>query len=706
MITASKPASTTALGASREGYFTIDPKNAAHLFGILRGQLYSDKPMAILREYCTNAQDSHAEAGYPERPIEVKLPSLLDMTLTIRDYGTGLSEDDIFQVFASYGESTKRGTNNQVGMLGLGSKSAFSYVSSFTIISRFDGERSMYEAYLDETGLGKISLMHRAPTQEENGVDIQVSVGNREDIQKFGDAAVRLFAHWNPRPVILGSGEVAQRLAEFDHRFEQNTVETGSNWTLFSPVYLNGNRSMHAVSCVMGNVCYPVDANHLNPQNQAWLKSLYTLRFHVPIGDVEPVASREGLEYSRYTIASLNRHLDAIRREIAGKLESNLQASSSLWGARCELNSMRSLVHNIGCDFKWRGQPLVLDPVKIPSSVSHVREYSSIGNEWRRTRNRNIFPNSQSMIFVDRNDVAKNSRFDRIRQNYPALNALMTYIEFPDAQSAQEWSEQEDVMGAPIVYLSDLPYKRKSSARRGSANGVEAKRLQEAFVYKHVAYAPVKSTAWDAVEVDMDNDQGVYVTLSGFMPQGLCSFGLDGLNTLHETCRTLKTLKCLPDKIYGFKKASAGKLGPGWKPLAAYVTERLLDSLDDPEILMALHHTFATHHIPQSLFTLAKSREQLPEGPMRDLVCHVASLKPVNDYAPINACHWLSYNVLGAEQPYRQKFNALCAEQTLALHETVQKRYPMLSLLETRWHGQEDNISIVLDYIRLVDGRE
>lgn len=705
MITTNKPAPTMTQGAAREGYFGIKSKNAAHLFGILRGQLYSDKPMAILREYSTNAQDSHAEAGCPERPIEVKLPSLLDMTLTIRDYGTGLSEDDIFEVFASYGESTKRGTNQQVGMLGIGSKSAFSYVSSFTIVSRFGGERSMYEAYLDDTGLGKISLMHREATREENGVEIQVAVGRREDIMSFVAAAVRLFSHWSPRPVLLGSGEAVQRLAEFDHRFEQNTVETGPNWTLFHNHSLYGY-NQHNVSCVMGNVLYPVDINHLSRENRDWLKPLsYALRFQVPIGDVEPVASREGLEYSRHTIASLNRHLDAIRQEIAGQLQSNLLAASSLWEARCELHAMRRLVHNIGSLFTWRGNPIAVDPVKIPPSATLVREYSEIGNEWRRTRNRNIFPSSQVMIFVDRNDVAKNSRFDRIRQNYRDLNVHMTYIEFPDAQTAKEWSEQEDVVGAPIIYLSDLPYKRKSMPRRFS-DGVKEKLLGEAFVYNNRSHAPVKSSAWDSVEVDMANDQGVYVTLSGYVPQDLTSPDKVSLSALYETCRSLQALECLPDKVYGFKKPVVGKLGAGWKPLAAYVTERLLDKLDDPVILMGLHHAFAQGIIPQSLFSLAASREQLPEGPMRDLLCRVASIKPSSNHATLSACLWLAINVQGAEQEYNRKFDALCAQKTRDLHETVQKQYPLLRLLQSRWYLQEDNVGLALDYIRLVDGRE
>src|SRR5690349_8174125 len=81
--------------------------------------LYSDKEMAVIREYSTNARDSHIEAGV-DRPIEVTTPSGLSFFLRIKDYGVGLSKEDIIKIYSKYGASTKRYTNKQGGMLGLG----------------------------------------------------------------------------------------------------------------------------------------------------------------------------------------------------------------------------------------------------------------------------------------------------------------------------------------------------------------------------------------------------------------------------------------------------------------------------------------------------------------------------------------------------------------------------------------------------------
>ena len=45
------------------------------------------------------------------------------------------SREDIFDIYATYGESTKRFTNSQNGQLGLGCKSGFAYSNSFLVIS-------------------------------------------------------------------------------------------------------------------------------------------------------------------------------------------------------------------------------------------------------------------------------------------------------------------------------------------------------------------------------------------------------------------------------------------------------------------------------------------------------------------------------------------------------------------------------------------
>jgi hypothetical protein len=65
----------------------------AHILNVVT-DLYSDRELACIREYSTNALDAHIEAGITS-PIEVTTPSALSPFLTIRDYGVGLDLEDI-----------------------------------------------------------------------------------------------------------------------------------------------------------------------------------------------------------------------------------------------------------------------------------------------------------------------------------------------------------------------------------------------------------------------------------------------------------------------------------------------------------------------------------------------------------------------------------------------------------------------------------
>ena len=73
--------------------FGIKKEGLAHIFNVLRNQLYSDKVLAIIREYSTNGVDAHTEVGKLDKPIKVTLPNQLSPYFKVRDYGRGLTEE-------------------------------------------------------------------------------------------------------------------------------------------------------------------------------------------------------------------------------------------------------------------------------------------------------------------------------------------------------------------------------------------------------------------------------------------------------------------------------------------------------------------------------------------------------------------------------------------------------------------------------------
>ncbi len=95
------------------------------IFNVLRKDLYSNPIGSLIRELSTNAQDEHRKHGKSDIPIFIKVPNAFDPELHIRDYGIGLTENQVFNFFGNYGASDKRDSNIAVGFYGLGAKSTF-----------------------------------------------------------------------------------------------------------------------------------------------------------------------------------------------------------------------------------------------------------------------------------------------------------------------------------------------------------------------------------------------------------------------------------------------------------------------------------------------------------------------------------------------------------------------------------------------------
>lgn len=154
-------------------------------FDILSSKLYSDPILAIVRELCTNAYDSHKAAGKEDVPIKINLPSYMEPNFIIRDYGIGLSKEDVMDLYTTFFSSTKSDSNDFTGCFGLGSKTPFSYTSSFSVNSYWNGTKYYFIA-TKKDGLPHIFFIKEEPTEEENGLEISIPTDKNGDFdQKF-----------------------------------------------------------------------------------------------------------------------------------------------------------------------------------------------------------------------------------------------------------------------------------------------------------------------------------------------------------------------------------------------------------------------------------------------------------------------------------------------------------------------------------------
>jgi hypothetical protein len=300
------------------GEFRI--RNSAKAFNILSSGLYANKIRAIVRELSCNAVDSHVAAGRADTPFDVHLPSQLEPWFAIRDYGTGLSHDQVTNIYTTYFESTKTDSNDYIGALGLGSKSPFSYTDNFTVTAIKDGKKGIYSAFINGDGVPSIAKMGEEDTIEPAGVEVKFSVNDRWDFSKFIDEASTVYTYFKLRPVISGS-----------NNFQFHDVEYDTKDIIPGVHSQRGGRSRSIA--IMGNIAYPIDVPQANQKDFGDLAGLLGcgLEMHFAIGELDFQASREGLSYIPQTIASIKAKLEVLNSALAGVLAKEADAISNEW---------------------------------------------------------------------------------------------------------------------------------------------------------------------------------------------------------------------------------------------------------------------------------------------------------------------------------------------------------------------------------------
>jgi hypothetical protein len=297
------------LGPARQSQMKTSPL----AFEILSKKLYKNKVQAPIRELSANAVDAHVMVNTPERPIEVKLPTEMDGQFYVRDHGPGLSEEDIMNLYMTYFDSTKSGSNDFTGGFGLGSKSPFCYVDQFYVTSAHNGIQTTYIATRNNAGFPTIA---RANEEEEKIIPVSkdwphgLQVGfpvPAGDFERFAAEAAAVFRWFPVKPTIHGVDMV------FDEKF----AFEGEQFSI--PSKANGNDCRSFV--VMGPVGYLVEAHetsgHLTEFEQALLTSGIALK--VVMGEVSITASRESLEYDPKTIAALKQRVAYVAQTLADK---------------------------------------------------------------------------------------------------------------------------------------------------------------------------------------------------------------------------------------------------------------------------------------------------------------------------------------------------------------------------------------------------
>jgi hypothetical protein len=240
----------------------LDEAGVAMAISFLRDKIYSNKPLAVIREYWANARDEHDKYNV-DQAVRIELPHRDDPVLRIRDYAQGLNQDDVFKIFGQYFKSTKNDENRSIGGFGIGSKSGHAYGDAFTVASHYEGTCSIYEAVLEtdeDTGftVGRMYLLGESPT-EESGIEISLTVKESDCIQ-FQSTCRSLFQYlsYDELPKVI----LADESFVLDESQINEDMPSGDSW--FICHHGRYSYAKNAMVAVIGGVGYEVDSSIFN----------------------------------------------------------------------------------------------------------------------------------------------------------------------------------------------------------------------------------------------------------------------------------------------------------------------------------------------------------------------------------------------------------------------------------------------------------
>jgi hypothetical protein len=485
---------------------TFQIKACRKAFEILSSGIYSDKVRAVIRELSTNAADAHVAANKKDIPFVVHLPNGFEPYFSVKDFGTGLSEDGVMNLYTTYFESNKTASNEFTGALGLGSKSPFCYTDSFSVISRFNGKKTTYNCYINSDGVPTPVKMGEEDTTEENGLEVSFAV-KKEDFQEFYTKAVSVLSCFVLPPIVEGYGQFAFEKRNYVYK------------TDFYGYHGNGTRyDNQQCRVIMGNVGYtlsPYDIKGLDYGTRDMLSG--GIDIFVKIGEVNMTADREKLSYDDHTITNLKRIIEDIREDIKARFEKELSDCKNMWEARLYVNSKNGLLHSLGMGskrFKWNGQEISstieIKPMELDNLYLRRKSVS------RRPAGSYVNVSDRLTFYID--DVGKRGAITKIIYDIRTNQKESAYLITATGKALDDFLDRTGIRHAPIIKASTLPDVPKV-ARTGNGTTAKSKGIH-AFRYTSTG-SGAPTNYWKDEVVDLTTESGYYVVIDYYKWKGI-----------------------------------------------------------------------------------------------------------------------------------------------------------------------------------------
>jgi hypothetical protein len=316
--------------------FRITDDTLPRILVDLSDKMYENKELAVVREYSTNAADAMTKAGKPLSDIIVTLPTFEDATFKIRDFGEGLSEQKISDVYCVLGASDKRNSNAYNGMFGYGCKAGFAHADSFFVTSWCEGLKTVYQCIKGDTRTPHQAIrLSRVSTDEPTGIEISVPVKN-SSVYTFQQVASDFYRFWDVLPTLQKMDQTYfNRITEWK---KQIPSLKGEGWEIYPNTGVGSSRGV----VYMGYVAYPIQWSifynkmSLTEEKRILFDLLSNnhLVLYCNIGEVSFTNSRESLEYTEDTFNFLMKKIESIFGKIVDTIQDKFSGADSLWEAK------------------------------------------------------------------------------------------------------------------------------------------------------------------------------------------------------------------------------------------------------------------------------------------------------------------------------------------------------------------------------------
>ncbi len=302
--------------------FRIDARYKNKVLWMLINQ-YRHKVRTPVQEIISNARDAQRENGNPDKAIKIQLPTKIEPTFIVRDFGVGMDENRIKTIFTSFGASTKNADNSQTGGFGIGAKSPLAYTDSFNIKTYVDGKYWFYViAKTKDDGIG-INLLDSGTSTEENGTEVQIPV-KPSDTQDFKKAACRCTMFWKIQPTFNLDDEDLIKV-------EKGTV-IADKLTLYNKDNL-GDLFYNELIILVDGIPYEIDgttSRSIDNLSRIMNTINYSSRlvFELNTGDIDLLQTRESIEDTEKTTLKLTELANNARFDLDTHIKSCLNAKS------------------------------------------------------------------------------------------------------------------------------------------------------------------------------------------------------------------------------------------------------------------------------------------------------------------------------------------------------------------------------------------